>query len=97
MKRVYLFDEGSGEMKDLLGNKGAQLCEMKKIGIPVPPGFVISTEACREYLQKKKLDDDLKKEIEEALGKIEEETGKKFGDEENPLLVSVRSGAPISM
>jgi len=97
MKRVYLFDEGSGEMKDLLGNKGAQLCEMRKIGIPVPPGFVISTEACREYLKKKKLDDDLKKEIEEALHRIEKETGKKFGDKENPLLVSVRSGAPISM
>jgi len=97
MKRVYLFEEGSGDMGDLLGNKGAQLCEMKKIGIPVPPGFVISTEACREYLKKKKIDDDLREEIEKALGKIEEETGKIFGDVENPLLVSVRSGAPISM
>ena len=96
-KRVYLFEEGSKDMVELLGNKGAQLCEMTRIGIPVPPGFVISTEACREYFKKKKLDDELRKEIEEALAKIEEQAGKKFGDKKNPLLVSVRSGAPISM
>ena len=84
-------------MVDLLGNKGAQLCEMTKIGIPVPPGFVISTEACREYFKEGRLSEELKKEIEKALKIIEEKTGKKFGDRENPLLVSVRSGAPISM
>ncbi|HDN95947.1 MAG: pyruvate, phosphate dikinase [Thermoplasmata archaeon] len=97
MKRVYLFEEGSKDMIDLLGNKGAQLCEMSRIGIPVPPGFVISTEACREYFKERKLSEELKKEIEEALKVIEERTGKKFGDRKNPLLVSVRSGAPISM
>jgi len=97
MKRVYLFKEGRGDMVDMLGNKGAQLCEMRRIGVPVPPGFVISTEACREYMKKGKLDEDLKKEIMEALRKVEKEAGKKFGDSNNPLLVSVRSGAPISM
>lgn len=84
-------------MGDLLGNKGAQLCEMTRIGIPVPPGFVITTQACRDYFKAGKIDDELKKEIKEALKEIERRTGKKFGGAENPLLVSVRSGAPVSM
>ena len=97
MKNVYLFEEGSKEMKDLLGNKGAQLCEMTKIGVPVPPGFVISTNACREYFKRGEIWNELKDEILSALEKLEEKTGKKFGSKENPLLVSVRSGAPVSM
>lgn len=84
-------------MANLLGNKGAQLCEMRKIGLPIPPGFVISTQACREYFRNRKISGELIKEIEEALKKLEEETGKKFGNKENPLLLSVRSGAPVSM
>ena len=97
MKNVYLFEEGSKEMKDLLGNKGAQLCEMTKIGVPVPPGFVISTTACREYFKRGEIWNELKDEILSALEKLEEKTRKKFGSKENPLLVSVRSGAPVSM
>lgn len=84
-------------MIDLLGNKGAQLCEMTRIGIPVPPGFVITTKACLDYFKAGKIDDELKKEIKEALKDIEQRTGKKFGGVKNPLLVSVRSGAPVSM
>ena len=97
MMQVYTFEEGSKEMRELLGNKGAQLSEMYHIGIPVPPGFIITTKACIAYLKKKKIPDSLKEEILSALEDLEKKTGKKFGDASNPLLVSVRSGAPVSM
>lgn len=96
-KRVYNFTEGSKEQKDLLGGKGANLAEMTGIGLPVPKGFTITTEACLEYLDSKKLLTELVKEIEEHIARLENETGKKFADEENPLLVSVRSGSKFSM
>jgi pyruvate phosphate dikinase (EC 2.7.9.1) len=96
-KRVYNFTEGSKEQKDLLGGKGANLAEMTGIGLPVPRGFTITTEACLEYLDSKKLLPELVKEIEEHIVNLENETGKKFADEENPLLVSVRSGSKFSM
>lgn len=96
-KRVYNFTEGSKEQKDLLGGKGANLAEMTGIGLPVPKGFTITTEACLEYLDSKKLLPELVKEIEEHIARLENETGKKFSDEENPLLVSVRSGSKFSM
>lgn len=98
-KRVYDFNEGTGKMKDLLGGKGAGLAEMSRIGLPVPPGFTITTEACLEFQSKggKDIDPQLWEEVLEHLKKLEEKTGKKFGSVENPLLVSVRSGAPISM
>ncbi|WP_319202151.1 pyruvate, phosphate dikinase [uncultured Ilyobacter sp.] len=97
-KLVYAFEEGSKELKNLLGGKGANLSEMTNIGLPVPPGFTLSTEACNEYYEKGKiLWDDLKREIEDNMKKLEAKTGKKFGSEKNPLLVSVRSGAAISM
>jgi len=97
-KFVYSFREGNAGMKDLLGGKGANLAQMASNGVPVPPGFTITTSACLEYLEKK--DDfiqDLWPEIEKTLHALEEETGKTFGKGENPLLVSVRSGAPVSM
>lgn len=96
-KRIYNFTEGSKEQKDLLGGKGANLAEMTGIGLPVPKGFTITTEACLEYLDSKKLLPELVKEIEEHIARLENETGKKFADEENPLLVSVRSGSKFSM
>ena len=97
-KFVYLFDEGRGKGKELLGGKGANLAEMTSIGLPVPPGFTISTEACNEYYRNNnQLPPGLMDEAMAALKKIEEKTGKKFGDQKNPLLVSVRSGAAISM
>ncbi len=97
-KWVYSFKEGNKEMKALLGGKGANLAEMKSIGLPVPSGFTITTQACNEYLERDgKLWDDLKDEIFKHLHKLEERAGKKFGDNLNPLLVSVRSGAAISM
>lgn len=98
-KRVYDFEEGTGKMKDLLGGKGAGLAEMSRIGLPVPPGFTITTEACLEFQAKggKEIDPVLWEEVLEHLRKLEKKTGKKFGQVENPLLVSVRSGAPISM
>ncbi|MCX8174116.1 MAG: pyruvate, phosphate dikinase [Thermoplasmata archaeon] len=96
-KYVYLFTEGDGKNKKLLGGKGAGLCEMIQIGLPVPPGFVITTEACLEYYERNKtLPEGLKEQVMEAIKKLEEETGKKFGGKP-PLLVSVRSGAAISM
>lgn len=98
---VYFFAKnkakGSAKMKDILGGKGANLAEMANLGIPVPPGFTISTEVCTYFTKMGKYPNGLIKEIEENLNKVEEETGKKFGDSENPLLVSVRSGARISM
>ena len=97
-KFVYSFNEGSKDMRDLLGGKGANLAEMTKIGLPVPFGFTISTDACKDYLNKGgMLDDEIVREVYEHLGELEQVMGKKFGDIENPLLVSVRSGAPVSM
>ena len=97
-KYVYLFSEGKASMRALLGGKGANLAEMTKIGLPVPQGFTISTEACTKYYEDgRKISDEIKAEILEYIVKMEEITGKKFGDLENPLLVSVRSGARASM
>ena len=97
-KYVYLFSEGNASMRALLGGKGANLAEMTKIGLPVPQGFTISTEACTKYYEDgRKINDEIKAEILEYIVKMEEITGKKFGDLENPLLVSVRSGARASM
>ncbi len=97
-KYVYLFTEGNGSMRELLGGKGANLAEMTNIGLPVPQGFTISTEACTQYYEDgRKINDDIQAEIMTYVSKLEEITGKKFGDKENPLLVSVRSGARASM
>ena len=97
-KYVYLFTEGNGKMRELLGGKGANLAEMTNIGLPVPQGFTISTEACTKYYEDgRQINDEIKAEIMRYVDKLEEITGKKFGDKENPLLVSVRSGARASM
>ncbi len=97
-KYVYLFKEGNASMRELLGGKGANLAEMTSLGLPVPQGFTISTEACTQYYEDgRKINDDIQAEIMEYIVKMEEITGKKFGDLENPLLVSVRSGARASM
>ena len=97
-KYVYLFSEGNGSMRELLGGKGANLAEMTSLGMPVPQGFTVSTEACTRYYEdNKKIDSEIEKEIFDNLIKMEEITGKKFGDVKNPLLVSVRSGARASM
>ena len=97
-KYVYLFSEGNADMRELLGGKGANLAEMTNIGLPVPQGFTISTEACTQYYEDgKKINDEIQAEIMKNIEKMEEITGKKFGDLENPLLVSVRSGARASM
>ena len=98
MKYVYLFSEGNGKMRELLGGKGANLAEMTKIGLPVPQGFTITTEACTKYYEDgKQINDEIMAEIMVNIEKMEEITGKKFGDLDNPLLVSVRSGARASM
>ena len=97
-KYVYLFSEGNGSMRELLGGKGANLAEMTKLGLPVPQGFTITTEACTQYYEDgRQINDEIQAQIMEYVGKMEEITGKKFGDLENPLLVSVRSGARASM
>ena len=97
-KYVYSFDEGSKEMKNILGGKGANPAEMTNIGLPVPPGFTITTEACSKfYEEKEKLWDGVIEEIHEHLEKVEKKLDKKFSDTENPLLVSIRSGAVFSM
>ncbi len=97
-KYVYLFSEGNASMRELLGGKGANLAEMTNLGLPVPQGFTISTEACTQYYEDgRKINDEIQAEILEYITKMEEITGKKFGDKENPLLVSVRSGARASM
>src|SRR5439155_11974291 len=101
-KYVYFFGgktaDGDGKMKELLGGKGANLAEMCKIGLPVPPGFTITTEVCAAYYDHgKKLPEDAIPQIDEALKKVEATFGKKFGDPADPLLVSVRSGAALSM
>ncbi len=97
-KWVYLFTEGNAGMRELLGGKGANLAEMTNLGLPVPQGFTITTEACTQYYEDgQKINDEIMGQILEYIGKMEEITGKKFGDRENPLLVSVRSGARASM
>ena len=97
-KYVYLFTEGNGSMRELLGGKGANLAEMTNIGLPVPQGFTVSTEACTKYYEDgRMINADIEAEIMANVAKLEEITGKKFGDKENPLLVSVRSGARASM
>jgi len=98
MKQVYFFDEGDGKNKKLLGGKGAGLCEMTRLKLPVPPGFVITTEVCKKYYENgKKLPKTLIPEVKRNIAKIEKKTGKKWNSKDNPLLVSVRSGAAISM
>jgi len=97
-KYVYLFSEGNATMRELLGGKGANLAEMTNIGLPVPQGFTITTEACTQYYEDgRKINDEIMAEIMEYVAKMEEMNGKKFGDLKNPLLVSVRSGARASM
>jgi pyruvate,orthophosphate dikinase len=97
-KLVFRFEEGDASMRDLLGGKGANLCEMARMGLPVPPGFVITTEACRQYYAAgRKLPSDLWPSVQAELTWLESKTGKKFGGSDNPLLVSVRSGAKFSM
>ncbi|MBQ6929132.1 MAG: pyruvate, phosphate dikinase, partial [Oscillospiraceae bacterium] len=97
-KFVYLFSEGNGTMRELLGGKGANLAEMTRLGMPVPMGFTITTEACTDYYESgKKISDEIEKEIFTYLEKLEAITGKEFGNPENPLLLSVRSGARASM
>ena len=97
-KWVYLFTEGNANMRELLGGKGANLAEMTNIGLPVPQGFTITTEACTQYYEDgRQINDEIQAQINEYIVKMEEITGKKFGDKTNPLLVSVRSGARASM
>ncbi|MBQ9879747.1 MAG: pyruvate, phosphate dikinase, partial [Clostridia bacterium] len=97
-KFVYKFSEGNATMRNLLGGKGANLAEMNNIGLPVPPGFTITTEACTQYYNDgRKINDEIMAEIMRNVDELEAVTGKKFGDKENPLLVSVRSGARASM
>ena len=97
-KYCYLFSEGNANMRELLGGKGANLAEMTNIGLPVPQGFTVSTEACTKYYEDgKQINDEIVAEINEYVEKMEKINGKKFGDKENPLLVSVRSGARASM
>ena len=96
-KLVYDFTEGNKDLKDLLGGKGANLAEMTNLGLPVPPGFIITTEACRQYLEEGTVPDSLDAEVTEHLRQLEEKMGRHLGDADDPLLVSVRSGAKFSM
>ena len=97
-KWVYLFNEGNANMRNLLGGKGANLAEMTNLGMPIPQGFTVTTEACTNYYESgKKISEEIQGQIFEAMTWLEQENGKKFGDTENPLLVSVRSGARASM
>jgi pyruvate,orthophosphate dikinase len=97
-KWVYLFTEGNRDMRNLLGGKGAGLCEMTKAGLPVPPGFTCTTEACLAFYDAgRTFPEGMWAQAQEAMKAVEQETGKKFGDPKNPLLVSVRSGARVSM
>jgi len=97
-KRVYLFREGNATMRNLLGGKGANLAEMTNAGLPVPPGLTITTETCMEYINNgNKMPENVMDNVKTALEDVEKETGKKFGDVSNPLLLSVRSGARLSM
>src|SRR6201986_5079389 len=98
MSYVFAFEEGSKDQKFLLGGKGANLAEMTKLGLPVPPGFTITTEACNAYMAgDETLPDGLTGEVDDALRALEADMGKRLGDDVDPLLVSVRSGAPFSM
>src|SRR5579871_354222 len=101
IKYVYFFGggkaDGNGKMKDVLGGKGAGLAEMTNAGLPVPPGFTIQTEACREYMRTNTTSKEVERQTDEALAKLEALQGQKLGTGENPLLVSVRSGAKFSM
>ena len=97
-KFVYMFTETDATMRNLLGGKGLNLGQMTRLGLPIPQGFTVSTEACTYYYKNnQKLSEGILKEIDDAMVKLEEITGKKFGDQKNPLLVSVRSGARVSM
>ncbi len=97
-KWVYMFKEGNADMRNLLGGKGANLAEMTNLGLPVPQGFTVTTEACTQYYEDgRQINDEIMGQIMEAIDKMEGITGKKFGDKQNPLLVSVRSGARASM
>ena len=97
-KYVYLFKEGNANMRELLGGKGANLAEMTNLGLPIPQGFTVTTEACTEYYNDgKKINEEIQNQIFAALKTLEEIQGKKFGDNNDPLLVSVRSGARASM
>src|SRR5438132_10092239 len=97
-KRVYLFQEGNAQMRDLLGGKGANLAEMTNIGLPVPPGFTITTATCNDYYAAgKRVPDGLMDEVHAAVREVEKKMGRQFGGSERPLLVSVRSGAKFSM
>ncbi len=101
VKYVYFFGggkaDGNGEMKDVLGGKGAGLAEMTNAGLPVPPGFTIQTEACREYMRNNGVSSEVDREMQAALARLETLQGQKLGKGDNPLLVSVRSGAKFSM
>src|SRR5512135_1445590 len=96
-KLIFEFEEGDGKNKMLLGGKGANLCEMTQIGLNVPPGFTITTDACTAYLEKNKLPDGLMDDVKGYMQRLEQKTGKGFGSDDNPLLVSVRSGSSMSM
>ena len=97
-KYVYLFREGNASMRELLGGKGANLAEMTNLGLPIPQGFTVTTEACTKYYNDgQKISEEIKTQIFNSLSELEQITGKKFGSTENPLLVSVRSGARASM
>ncbi|MDP2155385.1 MAG: PEP/pyruvate-binding domain-containing protein, partial [Sulfuricella sp.] len=96
-KYIYAFEEGDGKNKMLLGGKGANLCEMTQIGLNVPPGFTVTTEACLAYLDKNQLPEGLMEEVRSHMAALERKTGKGFGSGDNPLLVSVRSGSAMSM
>src|SRR5438128_9975954 len=97
-KWVYLFEEGRGDDKALLGGKGAGLCEMTRAGLPVPPGLIVTTEACNAYYDNdKSFPEGMWEQVKDALKELEKKVGKRFGDAKNPLLVSVRSGAAFSM
>jgi len=98
VKYVYAFEDGKKELKELLGGKGANLAEMTNLGVPVPPGFTVTTEVCQEYYKNdKKYPEEVLKQIDEKLIQLEKKMGKKLGDKDDPLLVSVRSGAAVSM
>src|SRR5712691_11705593 len=94
---IYDFDEPSDGGRELLGGKGTGLADMTRLGVPVPAGFTITTDACRAYMRERRLPEGLEVEVAERIAKLEEKTGKRFGDPEDPLLVSVRSGAAVSM
>jgi len=96
-KWVYLFEEGNKDMRDLLGGKGAGVAEMTRAGLPVPPGFTITTECCNAYYETSDFPEGMWDQVMDALAQVESRTGKRFGDKDNPLLVSVRSGAKFSM